>query len=113
LNAFGLGVSAIGSAATTFQKKPKRESKTGTIGPVLVSEAAQSVFQFTEIAGIHFERYGCFFSPMTPIADQDKLESAALIASRATQAVKDYDPEFSEVCGTLEDPDGEYKGLCA
>jgi len=108
LEAFVSGMTAISSAVTTFQKKPEREPKTGTTGPELVIEAAQSVFQYTEMAEIRFKRYGCL-NPRTPTADKDKFESAALIAGRATQAVKDYDPEFSEVCRTLEEPDGEYR----
>ena len=101
-------MTAIGSAVTIFQKKPEREPKTGTTGPELVNEAAQSVFQYTEMAEIRFRRYGCL-NPRTSTADKDKFECAALIAGRATQAVKDYVPEFSEVCRTLEDPDGEYR----
>jgi hypothetical protein len=108
LDAFGSGMSAIGSLGTAFQRKPKRDIKRGVISPELVSKAAQSVFDLTKMAESHFERYGSFTS-LIPMEEKYELEFETFYASLAIDAVTDYDLGLSEVCGRLEDPDGKFR----
>jgi hypothetical protein len=100
-------MSVIDSPVTALQRKPDRGREAVVIPPELVSEAAQIVFQVTEMLKSRTNREGYFISKPSE-ADSLKMEAASLHAGQAAEAVEGYDPEFSDVCGTLEDPDGEY-----
>jgi hypothetical protein len=108
LDACGSGMTALGSLVTAFQRKPKRDIKRGVIPPQLVSEAAQSVFDLSNMVESHFERHGSFFWGVSK-AEKEELESATFHASRATEAANNYDLGLAEVCETLEDLGGKFK----